>query len=150
MLVLFPPTSKFELLAFPAGQHFSSLFWYRFLNIIFYNISIIIYWIKMSRRWHEFDCFIPSRPLWFLWWENILFVCLLNPIKSRLFRDIRIEKFGCQTCSRNSACLSLVVMSFKGSKIKQVVNDAKNAGSSFIFWNEKKKLKSKELSDKIQ
>ena len=34
-------------------------------------------------------------------------------------------------------------MSFKGSKIEQVVNDAKNADSSFIFWNEKQ-LKSKE------
>ena len=35
-------------------------------------------------------------------------------------------------------------MSFKGSKIEQVVNDEKNADSSFIFWNEKKQLKSRE------
>ena len=93
------------------------------------------------RRWHKYDCSIPIRPLWFLWWENILFVCLLNPIKSRLLRDIRFGKFGCQTCPRSSACL--VVMSFKGSKIEQVVNDAKNADSSFIFWNGKQ-LKSNE------
>ena len=58
-----------------------------------------------------------------------------------------VESNQIQTCSRNIACLPLVVMSFKGSKIEQVINDAKNADNSFIFWN-RKQLKSKELSDK--
>ena len=68
--------------------------------------------------------------------EKLLFACLLNPIKSRLLRDLGTKRLGCERLSKFGAWL--VWMTLIGSNTRpEVVIDAMIVDKNFIFWNSK-------------
>ena len=121
LVVFFAQKSDFEQLLLLGQQHFAALFWYLFLNMILSNLH------------PKNVCYRPIRLSQCLPCEKLLFACLLNPIKSRLLRDLGTKRLGCERFS----IFGLVWMTLMGSNAKPEIIDAMIVDKNFIFWNSK-------------